>query len=96
MKISLEQLEKVRDLYEQGLFLQAYAIAKTYAPLNQWQGIRARIFAGRLAWQLGSSRLGDALILRGWRENRDDSEAKYYYVRYIYSITPLINLTVAE
>ncbi|MBD2179307.1 C39 family peptidase [Pseudanabaena sp. FACHB-1998] len=84
MKISLEQLEKVSNLYERGLFLQAYKIAKNYAPLNQWQGIRAKIFAGRLAWQLGSPRLGDALILRGWRENREDSEAKYYYARYIY------------
>ena len=57
--ISPEQRQAVFALYDQGLYLQAYELARSFAPLHEWRGTDARILAGRMAGNLGSQRLGD-------------------------------------
>jgi tetratricopeptide (TPR) repeat protein len=70
-------IARVRELYEQGLFLQAHSVACTLGPLRDWSGTDA-VLAGRLAAHLGGTRMGGALIVRAWRRHRQDPEATYY------------------
>lgn len=72
-------LARLESLYEQGLMLQAFAVASSFAPLRDWTGTRARIWAGRLAANLGAPRLSRAFYRRAWRENRQDVTASAYH-----------------
>src|SRR4051794_6940278 len=71
-------LEEIRELYERGLYLQAYARGRPLGPLEQWAGTDARVMAGRLAMQLGGDRLARRLHLSAWRHDRRHPEACYY------------------
>jgi cellulose synthase operon protein C len=83
MEITPDELSRVLALYNQGQYLQAYALAESIAPLNTWLGTAPRLLAGRLVMNLGAPRLGLALHLRAWRETPTDPEAIYYYARYV-------------
>jgi tetratricopeptide (TPR) repeat protein len=74
-------LDRVRQLYQQGLCLQAYQVAQTLGPLREWTGSAARVLAGRLAIHLGAPRLTFLHHLRAWRDDRTDPEACYYHAR---------------
>jgi tetratricopeptide (TPR) repeat protein len=78
MDVAPEDLERIRDLYERGLYQQAYAVARNYGPLARWDGAAARLLAGRLAGNLGARRLACSLHLRTWRADRSNPEALYY------------------
>ncbi len=67
-EVPAEVLESVRNLYEAGLYLQAYERSRSCGPLRTWRGAEARIMAARLASQLGAPRLGLWHRLRAWRE----------------------------
>ena len=77
--VTPEDLVPIRALYEDGLCLRAYELARALGPLTQWRGTDARILAGGLAAHLGSARLGTALHVRAWREAPTDPEACFYY-----------------
>ena len=79
MEISAEDLRGVRDLYDRGLYLQAWKAAEMLGPLRQWRGTSARVLAGRLAGNLGAQRLGRVLHFRTWRDDRSSLEALYSY-----------------
>ncbi|MGC8539363.1 MAG: C39 family peptidase [Phycisphaerae bacterium] len=79
MQVSLEQIGPVLNLYNAGLYLQAYQESQNIAPLPQWRSTAGRIMAGRLAGNLGSSQLGKILHYRAYREDSDAPEAWYYY-----------------
>ena len=79
MEISAEELRRVRDLYDRGLYLQAWAEAEKLGPLRRWRGTPARVLAGRLAGNLGAQRLGRVLHFRAWRDDRGNLEALYSY-----------------
>ncbi len=79
MQISQEQIEPVLKLYNAGLYLQAYQESLKISPLQQWRSAAGRIMAGRLAGNLGSSRLGTVLHYLAYRENPTAPEAWYYY-----------------
>ncbi len=69
---------RVRTLYEQGRFVQAYRAAEPLGKISQWPGIEARLLGGRLASQLGADRFGDALILRTFRTHPEHPHAVLY------------------
>lgn len=73
-----EQLAPLRQLYHEGAYLRAYERARAIGPLEAWRGTDARVFAGRIALSLGGRRLGEALFLRAWREDRGHVEAAYF------------------
>ena len=52
-------LDEVSDLYGQAKYLQAFKIGQTLGELPQWQGTKARLWAGRLASNLGAPRLAE-------------------------------------
>lgn len=79
MEIAPEDLRRVRDLYDRGLYLQAWTEAEKLGPLRQWRGTSARVLAGRLAGNLGAQRLGRVLHFRAWRDDRSNLEALYSY-----------------
>ncbi len=83
MNITRTQLERVRALYLDGYYLQAYRHAETICPLTEWEGTEAMLWAGRLANNLGSYRLGRKLHLKAYRLAPDDGEARYYKARVI-------------
>ncbi len=77
--IPLPTLLEVRDLYERGLYVQAYRRGEeAFGPLRTWAGTDARVMAGRLAMQLGDMRLGRRLHSAAWRQDRTHPEACYY------------------
>lgn len=83
MLVARSDLERISELYEQGLTLQAYVLSQTFAPLNEWQGTAARILAGRLASNLGALKLGRRLFVSAWRHDQADAQAQYYYARHL-------------
>jgi tetratricopeptide (TPR) repeat protein len=73
-----EILERVRRLYDAGLSLQAWQLAQLLGSWRHWPDTSARVLAGRLASQLCADRLGDALLVRAWRADRNAPEAVLY------------------
>ncbi|VTS06451.1 tetratricopeptide repeat protein [Tuwongella immobilis] len=82
MELASTDLATLRDLYNRGLYLQARRYAEAFGPLRDWSNPPARLMAGRLAIQLGASRLGRRLHLLAYRLSPNYPEAIYYYARY--------------
>jgi tetratricopeptide (TPR) repeat protein len=80
MDIPVEAIAQIRQLYEQGLYVQAYAASQPYGPFGRWRGTAAQVIAGRLAVHVGSIRLGRCLHFRGHRADPAEPEAFYYYL----------------
>jgi tetratricopeptide (TPR) repeat protein len=68
-------LKEVEELYNQGLYLQAYGRARHAGGLEDWTGVEARLLAARLFCQLGGFRRGYASFLRIWRDHPDHPAA---------------------
>src|SRR5579884_18301 len=79
MEITTADLNCIQALYDRGLYLQAYAVLKPYEPLRELKGTAERLLAGRLAGNLGATRLGTWLFLQAYRRDRTDPEARYFY-----------------
>jgi cellulose synthase operon protein C len=79
MDVSDGDLRRIRDLYDRGLYLQAWQASTQVGPLREWRGTSARVVAGRLAGNLGAPRLGRVLHFRSWRDDRENLEALYSY-----------------
>lgn len=76
-------LARVRDLYDAGLYLQAWREAQKAGPLATWSGVEPRLLGGRLAYNLGAPRLAQSLHMRAWREDRANPYALYFYARIV-------------
>lgn len=77
--MTAEDLGDLRELYRQGLFLQAFERAPR--PLPEWPGTDGQILAGRMAAVLGAPRLSDALLLKAYRRDPADLRAFYYHAK---------------
>jgi len=80
------QITQLEELYKQGLYLKAYEKTAKIGDLRDWRGDKARVLAGRLAYNLGGSRLGYLLHYRGWKEHPESGEAIYFYARALASV----------
>lgn len=78
-RIAADPIQAMRDLYEQGLYVSAYAIGQDWGPIAQWEGTDAQIMGARLASQLGAPRQADWLVRRAWRGDPQHAEATYFY-----------------
>lgn len=81
--VTAEHRREVIALYDRGLYLQAYRLAESRAPLKDWRGADARILAGRLAGNLGSQRLGNWHHIHAYRQDPTHAEACWYYGNYL-------------
>jgi tetratricopeptide (TPR) repeat protein len=82
MEIAPADLTRIRELYMQGRYRQAYEAAQPFGPLREWTGTAARLIGGRLAIQLGAPKLGRRLHLLAYRDTPAYPEAIYYHARY--------------
>jgi tetratricopeptide (TPR) repeat protein len=73
-----ELLSQVQSLYDSGMLLQAYQAAEAVCPLRSWRGTAAKILAGRMAMNLGSTGLGHIWHQLAYRDDPTDHVARYY------------------
>lgn len=76
--VSKEALAPILALFEQGLYVQAYALSQELGPLASWRGSAGRVVAGRLSMALGAVRMGRLIHRLAWREHPDDIETVLY------------------
>ncbi|MEO1524621.1 MAG: C39 family peptidase [Planctomycetota bacterium] len=76
---SVSTLDGALALYEQGLYLQAYEQVMPLGPLQTWTDPEAQLFGGRLARNLGASRLGRIMIRSAYRSRPDDAAITSFY-----------------
>jgi len=77
--VSPEIVEGITRLYDDGLYVRAYARLCEVAPLEQWRGAPGLVIAGRLAMNLGGQRLGRFLHAMAWASDRGDAEAAFFH-----------------
>jgi tetratricopeptide (TPR) repeat protein len=69
-------LDKIQLLYDNGQYLKGWTLAKALGPLKDWRGsCREMVLGGRLAFNLGSQRLGTVMHRLALREYPDDPMA---------------------
>lgn len=78
-EISVEVVSRLNELFEQGLYLQAYEIAKEYGPFQAWRGPDACVIAARLAHHLGSAALCARITARAAKRYPDHATVQYYH-----------------
>ncbi|MBI3821960.1 MAG: C39 family peptidase, partial [Planctomycetes bacterium] len=84
--VPADVLASILQVYDDGLYLQAYQRAQAVGPLPKWRGSEARILAGRLAGNLGSIRFADWHFVHAWRKDRTHPETLWYFARYLLSV----------
>ncbi|MCE9555187.1 MAG: tetratricopeptide repeat protein, partial [Planctomycetes bacterium] len=77
--VAAEVLQEVDARYQAGQYLSAYEAGTALGPLSAWAGTQGRLLAGRLATNLGSPRLGQALVRLAWRNDRESLYAGYFH-----------------
>ena len=82
MELAPADVARIRDLYAQGQYRQAYEFASAFGPFRSWTGTPARLIGGRLVIQLGAPRLGRQLHAIAFRSTPGYPEAIYYHARY--------------
>ena len=70
-----EVLDNIQLLYDDGQYLKAWKLSQALGPLKQWRGCREMVLAGRLAFNLGSRRLGTVMHRLALRNHPDDPQA---------------------
>lgn len=86
MQISKEQLQPIKNLYDNSMYLAAHEAATALAPMSEWEGPDALLMAGRLAGNLGAIKLGRKYHQRAWRLYRKEPEVIYYHARAIWEM----------
>ena len=71
---------EMRELHGRGQYLQAYEVAKQLGPLEDWAGVDELLIGGRLAHNLGSSRLGRVMHRRAYAKDPSHPLVQYFYV----------------
>lgn len=77
----MADLQPIQELYDRGLFLEAYRRACELGPPVSWRGAEERVLAGRLAYNLGSQRLGWICHRLALREHPDHAGSVYFGIR---------------
>jgi|GEM_PF-2461898 tetratricopeptide (TPR) repeat protein len=71
-------LQQAEEFYERCLYVSAFRAAEPLGKLGKWPGVRGRLMAGRLAYQLGRAGWGTTLYQLAFREYPNDPAAIYY------------------
>ena len=79
--LSAETAAQIQRLYDQGAIMEAWRLAEAHGPLASWRGVRSRVWAGRLAANLGSLRLSKALHRRNFRLHPRQNGPRAYYTQ---------------
>ena len=65
-------LDQIQQFYDGGQYLKAWKISQSLGPLKQWRGSREMVLGGRLAFNIGSRRIGNVLHRLALRLYPDD------------------------
>src|SRR5262249_51748773 len=76
-------IHQIKYLYESGLCLQAFRVAEPIEPFQDCVDFDARLILGRLAPNIGASKLGQLLHLKAYKQQPHNPEARYYYARVV-------------
>lgn len=71
-------LQQAEEFYERCLYVSAFRAAESLGKLGKWPGVRGRLIAGRLAYQLGRAGWGTTLHQLAFREYPNEPSAIYY------------------
>jgi tetratricopeptide (TPR) repeat protein len=77
---SPELSANIKSLYDKGLCRKAYDLATSAGPLNRFTRVDACIMAGRIALNLGATRLSHCLHIRAHRSDPKEIRAQAYYL----------------
>lgn len=72
-------IERITELHEAGLYLQAYELCLQKGELKEWTEPHWQLIGGRLAHNLGSRRLSRLMHRAARRGNSSDPEIEYFY-----------------
>ena len=78
--VSPEILEQITEIYERGLYLQAFEASKQLGPLQELKDVAAQVLGGRLANNLGAPRLGSVLHRLAFQQAPTNHEVVLFYV----------------
>lgn len=67
-----DALNQIQQFYDDGQYLKAWRLSQLLGPLKQWRGSQEMILAGRLAFNLGSRRLGNVMHRLALRMHPND------------------------
>lgn len=79
MFIPKDEFQKIDELSEKNLNLQAYKLAKPFGDILSWDGTESILLASHLAYALGAPTAASRLISRAWHRDKSNSEATFYY-----------------
>ncbi len=79
IEVPTDGLARIQQLYDAGLCLQAWNVARGFGPLKSWRGTAARVLGGRLALNLGGYSVGNVLHWLAWREDKADPDLLAYH-----------------
>src|SRR5690242_19788787 len=78
MLISDNDLQDVKDLWRKNLNLQAYRLAISLGPLEEWEGVEAKLQASHLVYDLGAPNKSFRWLTKAWREDPTFPETIFY------------------
>ncbi|HEY0427953.1 MAG TPA: tetratricopeptide repeat protein [Pyrinomonadaceae bacterium] len=79
MLIPEKDFEKIRELHERSLHLQAFQTAQSVCPLPNWEGTKAVLLAANLAYNLGALETSWKWTKKAWRKDKKHPRAMFYY-----------------
>src|SRR6185503_7292126 len=79
-------LTRIQELYERGMCLQAYRLTQQFGDLAKWEETEGRVLAGRLAMNLGATKVGLRLHLRAYHHDRLSALARYYFALTVFQM----------
>jgi tetratricopeptide (TPR) repeat protein len=79
-ELSPELLARMQSLYDAGCCRKAFALGNSSVPIHQWRGMDACILAGRIALNLGATRLAFRQHVRAFHSAPESIRAQAYYL----------------
>jgi len=97
VQIPPERLQEARRLYGEARYCDALETVAEFGSLQNWAGGEERVFASRLAQNLGAPRLSDYLILSTWREQPEVPDVRLFMLYHRIGVDgPLAGWELAE
>ena len=75
-----EVFAQIQSLYDEGACLKAYELGNAVRPFEKWRGPYASILGGRIALNLGASRLAFRQHVRAFHDAPDRLKTQAYYL----------------
>ena len=79
-KVAESPIDQIKDFHRRGLYLQGYELAtQEFGPLQSWTDTEKLLIGGRLAYNLGSTRLGRIMHRVAYQNEPENPEVAYFY-----------------